>query len=126
MSRNVALSTGVDAGTVTPTGTSLVDAAVADDAGVAVGSVTREVDGVQGSGAGRRRHLGDDLVAVADVDVLLAGHLVHRVAAGVVRDRHVHQVVAGAESGSKSRRRTTGRAGSVASSVPVKQPSPNP
>ena len=78
------MSTGVEAGTVTPTGTSLV--AVADHRRVAVRAVAGEVHGVQRAGARRRRDLRDDLVAVGDVDVLLAGHLVHRVAGRVVGD----------------------------------------
>ena len=72
MSRNVALSTGVDAGTVTPVGTPLVPPSPTSGA-VAVGSVAGQVDGVERAGTGRRRHLRDDLVPVADVDVLFAG-----------------------------------------------------
>ena len=66
---------------------------------VALGVDALHVDGVVGTGTGRRGRLRDDVVAVADVDVLLAGDLVHRVTGAVVGDAEADEVVLGAECG---------------------------
>ena len=62
--------------------------------GVAVGSVAGHVDLVQRARAGRRRDLRHERVAVPDVDVLLAGDLVDRVAVvvGLAAEVEVHEV----------------------------------
>ncbi len=69
MSTKVALSVGVEAGT-------MIDAATVarrignGQLGVVVGPGVEDVHLVEGAGARRRRDLGNELVAVADVDVL--------------------------------------------------------
>ena len=100
MSTNVGLSVGVDAGTVRSL-PPLPDGSATVVGRVAVGAVVGDVDRVEGAGARRRRHLRDELVAVADVDVLFARDLVDGVAAQVdlVAEVDVDEVVAALEGG---------------------------
>ncbi len=68
---------------------------------------------MQCAGAGGRWHLRDDLVAVADVDVLLGGGLVERLARGVVGHPQAHQVVLRGQRLPGAVARRGGRVGAV-------------
>ena len=78
---------------------------MADEQRIVVGAVVRDVHLVERAGAGRRRDLRDELVAVGDVDVLFPGDLVDRVALGVLLGGQVDvDEVVGSRAGPRSRR----------------------